>query len=611
MDIKISENLKKFRKQKGNTQQELADHLGISMQAVSKWECGEGFPDITLIPAIALYYNVTTDDLFGMSEEIVEAKIKEYEAKALEISQTNFNDWIENQIKQIALWREALKEFPNNHKVLMNLFFWLSVPLLAPRTIEHFDEIVQIGERLLAESTDNDTRFRTIQILCDVYANEKDFESAKKYADMLPTFYAGKEIVYGRCLTGEERIKYRQENIRDFIINGINGNFIQGMSGGNTPLEEVVKIYEFSYKLWHLLYSDGDFGCYEITIAGTCQNLANMHSGLGNTEEALFYLNETADHFVKADHYYKNYAPGKKFKHTSIMVNRLEDPENQAAKDAAQAAAAFCIQVIEDTKSFDRMRNDGRYIAAIETIKALSRGDDCAKYIKIAAKTYDKIKSEGGDLSAKEIFSNLRIGINKSNDLELAFDPLPNDYKAQFRELHFEARKTGETNWTYLNNMGMHVTDMSVTSLMNHEAEDWRDISDGEYELGIRSVAESLVREENHAIPPQKVAIAVSGEPVSDYAAAAKRPHYIFSGAHIQNDTLYCVELRTKEDKAYFLSTFRSEAKGSTLKMPMFPDGEGYPLSFARLRQAEVSGGGDYYTITYSPYNNVSVPVTK
>lgn len=40
MDIMVSENLKRFRRERGNTQEELSSHLGISVQAVSKWERG-------------------------------------------------------------------------------------------------------------------------------------------------------------------------------------------------------------------------------------------------------------------------------------------------------------------------------------------------------------------------------------------------------------------------------------------------------------------------------------------------------------------------------------------------------------------------------------------
>lgn len=52
-----------LRKEKGLTQQELADRLQISNKTVSKWECGEGMPDITLLPALAAELGVTADDL--------------------------------------------------------------------------------------------------------------------------------------------------------------------------------------------------------------------------------------------------------------------------------------------------------------------------------------------------------------------------------------------------------------------------------------------------------------------------------------------------------------------------------------------------------------------
>ena len=63
MDIKIGLRIKELRKRKNMTQEQLAEALGITGQAISKWESGNGYPDITYIMPIAKYFNVATDYL--------------------------------------------------------------------------------------------------------------------------------------------------------------------------------------------------------------------------------------------------------------------------------------------------------------------------------------------------------------------------------------------------------------------------------------------------------------------------------------------------------------------------------------------------------------------
>lgn len=64
MNCVFTENLRRLRQSKGYTQEQVAAHLGVSPQSVSRWECGSTFPDILLLPAIAEHYCVTVDDLF-------------------------------------------------------------------------------------------------------------------------------------------------------------------------------------------------------------------------------------------------------------------------------------------------------------------------------------------------------------------------------------------------------------------------------------------------------------------------------------------------------------------------------------------------------------------
>ncbi|MBQ4607422.1 MAG: helix-turn-helix transcriptional regulator, partial [Clostridia bacterium] len=56
MELYLAERLRKYRKEKELTQEALAQVIGVSPQSISKWECGDGYPDITLLPGIANYF---------------------------------------------------------------------------------------------------------------------------------------------------------------------------------------------------------------------------------------------------------------------------------------------------------------------------------------------------------------------------------------------------------------------------------------------------------------------------------------------------------------------------------------------------------------------------
>lgn len=65
MKLNIAQNLRKYRKNLGITQEALASALGVSSQCISKWECGDGYPDIETLPEIAQFFKITVDELMG------------------------------------------------------------------------------------------------------------------------------------------------------------------------------------------------------------------------------------------------------------------------------------------------------------------------------------------------------------------------------------------------------------------------------------------------------------------------------------------------------------------------------------------------------------------
>ena len=69
MQIRIGDKIRELRLRDGRRQEDLANALGVTNQAVSRWEANGGYPDMEMIPAIANYFGITIDELFGYHGE--------------------------------------------------------------------------------------------------------------------------------------------------------------------------------------------------------------------------------------------------------------------------------------------------------------------------------------------------------------------------------------------------------------------------------------------------------------------------------------------------------------------------------------------------------------
>lgn len=150
MNIAISENLKGLRKSSGMTQEYLASRLCVSPQSVSKWERGESYPDITLLPSIAELFGTTVDALLGNDKVQNERKIREYCEKFRNLTgnggRTGDNGEYE---KAVALARRAYGEFPDECPVIMQYVTALKVYLKEDRS----EEIEYLCQKMV-QSTD-------------------------------------------------------------------------------------------------------------------------------------------------------------------------------------------------------------------------------------------------------------------------------------------------------------------------------------------------------------------------------------------------------------------------------------------------------------------------
>lgn len=100
--IQIGFNISRLRKEKGITQEELAEYLGVSKPAVSKWESGQSYPDIMLLPIIASYFNKTVDDLLGYQPQMSADDIKKLYVRLADAFATDSFELVHERCKEIV-----------------------------------------------------------------------------------------------------------------------------------------------------------------------------------------------------------------------------------------------------------------------------------------------------------------------------------------------------------------------------------------------------------------------------------------------------------------------------------------------------------------------------
>lgn len=198
MQIRIGENLRKLRIKNELTQEKLAEVFGVSPQAVSRWENNSTYPDVTMLPSIANYYNVSIDELMGMDEirnvekiNSIFSIVHEYESKGM------INEAIQ------AL-REAIKVYPGNCGFLSELALALTLKITADTEYELITEAIMLSERVLLNSTNEKLRSTTRSNLCFLYLKANEVEKAVKLAKTLPHVWECREILLPEMFSGDD-----------------------------------------------------------------------------------------------------------------------------------------------------------------------------------------------------------------------------------------------------------------------------------------------------------------------------------------------------------------------------------------------------------------------
>ena len=372
MDLLIGERIKKYRKNKEMTQDALAQALTVSPQSISKWECGDGYPDITLLPAIANFFEVTVDELIGNDE-----------ISAKEDVQKNFFEVI-NSLSlddQLDLALKYHKKYPRNWHIATSLMHRIT-RYQGNREVEYRKLLVDIGERILKDCTDSTMRKSAVEAMCMIC----DEEEIGSLLNRDTTFwYEGRHEIY------EKRYKLSGQEEKYWIIRNA-GNFLRtsAMIARMREHKSYIGKPEDSVA-WNTMYLNILIGITQNTIPDawipeyTMQyiRLSAAYFGLGDNENGYSYL-EKALELSKRWHEFPENAlldlgNSLFFGETKLIRNdwhiQLPNGEKLPILQGFKSEIASLASIMKAEKGwewFNSVRNEERWSAILSEAESLT-----------------------------------------------------------------------------------------------------------------------------------------------------------------------------------------------------------------------------------------------
>ena len=150
-ELNIAKTLVSKRREKGITQEELAAYIGVSKASVSKWETGQSYPDITFLPQLATYFNISVDELINYQPQMIKEDIRKL---YLRLS----HDFTKNPFEQVmSEIREISKKYFSCFPLLFHMGALLANHYMLAeenQQTEIIREAIEIFARIKSESDD-------------------------------------------------------------------------------------------------------------------------------------------------------------------------------------------------------------------------------------------------------------------------------------------------------------------------------------------------------------------------------------------------------------------------------------------------------------------------
>lgn len=360
----FSQNLRKLRKQSDFTQEELADELNVSFQAVSKWERGESQPDFDTLLKLSRLFCVSTDELLSASKAEDERKINDYIEKYHELTNSRRFDECEQLMEQ------ACTQFPSSYALLVREMEIIlknrNTDVNGACAVQH--KVFAVYQKIIQRCPDDSIRIWAKRLYCQLCRKIGNTDEMNAIIDTLPRMVDCRENVR-MIMTDKSSPEHGiacarsiEEHVLYLTASICNNNYYIA----DCPVADKVAAANTANAIINAVYPNGDYGRATHAIARNYSLMGQWYAHMSDYESAFAALQKCTDIAVA----YHNMP--RVTQHTSPLVKALsyEKARDDHAQTHSSSLTYQLAEFIGKRYDFcDEVKSDKRFCDILNKLK--------------------------------------------------------------------------------------------------------------------------------------------------------------------------------------------------------------------------------------------------
>ncbi|MGE5627642.1 MAG: helix-turn-helix domain-containing protein [Solirubrobacterales bacterium] len=359
----IGDVIFRLRKEKGITQDQLGSFIGVSTAAVSKWESGASYPDITLLPVLATFFNVSMDTLLNFKIDLTEDEVMKLFTECEKLFSRGELEKGEERAK------EYISKYPNSFYLKLRMAFLYLMYSWKFTEVDKANDIISETIRLFEDVADNccsdDLVEQALFQLGALYPTIGEQDKAVEALNKIRKSQLDPELIMANIYIDKGDIKKAREILQSHLFKNLHymGMVCIGLANSHmkesADLSMVEKYYNLSININKMFSDDNGAG---IGLSTEYLSLAQTYLKLDELEKAMDILDKMAE---------------------DMKVNDINNPRSYKKiwcfNEIPEGKQTITMNLYEnmfkilESAEFDKIREDMRFKKFIIGLKALDK----------------------------------------------------------------------------------------------------------------------------------------------------------------------------------------------------------------------------------------------